>query len=388
MTPMPEPAPFRIEIPEAELRDLRERLRRTRWPERETVGDFSQGVPLAYMRALCEYWADGYDWRATEARLNALPQFRTEIDALGIHFLHLRSPHPGALPLVLTHGWPGSVVEFEKAVGPLCDPTAHGGDAADAFHVVCPSLPGYGFSDKPTEPGWGVERIAGAWAQLMARLGYERYGAAGSDWGTSVSTLLGQQDSEHVAGIHLVPPLAAPDAATFHELTEAEEAALADLARAQRSGSGYAAQQSTRPQTIGYALADSPVGLCAWIVEKLWAWTDNNGDLESVLTRDEILDDVTLYWLGGTAASSARLYWESFAAVSERFSSENADVVTVPTGCSIFPKEVPRLSRRWAERRFTDIRHWNELERGGHFAAFEQPGLFVSEIRSFFRTVR
>jgi pimeloyl-ACP methyl ester carboxylesterase len=388
---VPEPAgvtPFRIDIPESDLADLRDRLRRTRWPEAETVRDWSQGVPLAYLRDLCRHWMDPYDWRATEARLNRLPQFRTEVDGLGIHFIHLRSPRPDALPLVLSHGWPGSIIEFLKVLGPLADPAAHGGDPADAFHVVCPSLPGYGFSDRPARPGWNVERIARAWMALMARLGYARYGAAGSDWGTSISTSIGQQDVQHVAGIHLIPPLAPPDPATFDDLTDAERAALSDLERAGKSGSGYAAQQSTRPQTVGYALADSPAGLCAWIAEKFWSWTDCGGDLENVISRDELLDDVTLYWLTETATSSARLYWESFEQVSEIFSRASVDTVGVPAGCSIFPREMPRASRRWAARRFTDIRHWNELDRGGHFAAFEQPELFVSELRSFFRLVR
>jgi pimeloyl-ACP methyl ester carboxylesterase len=380
--------PFRIEIPDADLDDLRERLERTRWPEHETVDDWSQGVPLAYLRDLCGYWAGGYDWRATEARMNALPQFRTDLDGLGIHLLHVRSPHADALPLVMTHGWPGSIVEFLKVIGPLVDPTAYGGDAADAFHLVCPSLPGYGFSDKPARPGWGVERIASAWCQLMARLGYERYGAQGGDWGTSVSTSIGQQDPDHVVGIHLNPPLVAPDPATFDDLTEAESAALADLERSQEWESGYAIQQATRPQTLGYGLVDSPVALCAWIVEKFRAWTDCDDHPENALGRDEMLDDVTLYWLTAAGASSARLYWESFRQVSERFSQGNADTVAVPTGCSIFPKEMPRPSRRWAERRFTDIRWWNELDKGGHFAAFEQPELFVNEVRSFFRLVR
>jgi epoxide hydrolase len=380
--------PFRIEIPEDQLRDLRERLERTRWPESETVDDWSQGIPLAYLQELCAYWADGYDWRATEARLNALPQFRTEIDGLGIHVVHVRSPHRDALPLVITHGWPGSIVEFLKVIGPLADPTAHGGDAADAFHVVCPSLPGYGFSDKPSQPGWKVERIAAAWAQLMARLGYERYGAQGNDWGTSVSSIIGQQDPAHVAGIHLMPPLAAPDPETFDDLTERERAALASLEYGDENDSGYSKQQETRPQTVGYSLVDSPVGLCAWIVEKFRSWTDCDGHPENALTRDELLDNVMLYWLPGTGASSARLYWESMREVRERFTRANTDVVTVPTGCSIFPKELQRPSRRWAEKRFTDIRHWNELDRGGHFAAFEQPELFVDEVRTFFRLVR
>lgn len=383
-----EVTPFRIEVPETDLDDLRDRLRRTRWPEAATVADWSQGVPLAYLRELCGYWAEEYDWRATESRLNDLPQFRTEIDGLGIHFIHLRSPHPGALPLVITHGWPGSIVEFTKVFGPLSDPVAHGGSAADAFDVVCPSLPGYGFSDKPTEPGWGVERIAGAWTQLMRRLGYARYGAQGGDWGTSISASIGQLDPAHVVGIHLTPPLAAPDPATMADLTDGERSALASLTRAAEWEDGYSVEQATRPQTIGYGLVDSPAALCAWIVEKFCAWSDCAGHPENAFTRDELLDNLMLYWLRGTGASSARLYWESIRAVQEMFTASTSDVVTVPTGGSIFPKDNPRPSRRWAERRFTDIRYWNELDRGGHFAALEQPDLFVNEVRSFFRLVR
>jgi pimeloyl-ACP methyl ester carboxylesterase len=373
--------PYRIEVPEADLRDLRERLRRTRWPEAETVDDWSQGTPLSYVQELCGYWAEGYDWRATESRLNRFPQFRTEIDGLGIHFIHARSPHAGALPLVITHGWPGSVVEFHKVIEPLTDPPAHGGDASDAFHVVCPSLPGYGFSDKPARHGWDTGRIAGAWARLMARLGYARYGAQGGDWGAAVTANLGQQDVEHLAGIHLNMAVAAPDQSTFEELTEAEQAALAALKHYQDWDSGYSKEQSTRPQTLGYGLLDSPAGQCAWIVEKFWAWTDCDGHPENVLTRDELLDNVMMYWLPGAGASSARLYWESFR-------RGNLDPVAAPTGVSVFPKEIIRVSRRWAEKRFTDIRYWNELDKGGHFAAFEQPASFVDEVRAFFRLVR
>ncbi|MDL4813429.1 epoxide hydrolase family protein [Actinomadura opuntiae] len=383
-----EVTPFHLDVPESDLADLRERLARTRWPEEATVDDWSQGVPLGYLRELCRYWAEEYDWRATERRLNALPQFRTSIDGLGIHFVHVRSPHEAALPLVLTHGWPGSVVEFLKVIGPLTDPTAYGGDARDAFHVVCPSLPGYGFSDKPARRGWGVERIADAWIRLMARLGYERYGAQGSDWGTTVTALIGQKDPAHLAGIHLTPPLAAPDPATFDDLTGAERAALSALEEGQRWEDGYSLEQSTRPQTIGYGLVDSPVQLCAWIIEKFGSWTDCDGHPENALTRDELLDNLMLYWLPGTGASAARLYWESFKQVQKLFTAETTDLVTVPAGCSVFPKENPRPSRRWAEKRFTDIRYWNEPGKGGHFAAFEQPDLFVDELRSFFRLVR
>lgn len=380
--------PFRIEIADAELDDLRERLRRTRWPEAETVDDWSQGVPLAYLRDLCAYWADGYDWRKTEARLNILPQFRTEIDGLGIHFLHVRSPHADALPLILTHGWPGSIVEFLKVIGPLTDPSAYGGDASDAFHVVCPSLPGYGFSDKPGTTGWNVQRIAGAWVTLMARLGYSRYGAQGGDWGSSISTSIGQQDTAHVAGIHLNPPIAAPDPDTYNNLTAFEQSALAARQHASEWESGYSGEHMTRPQTIGYSLVDSPVGLCAWIVEKFRAWTDCDGQPENVLSRDEMLDNIMLYWLPRTGASAIRLYWESMRDVNGWLDHAPTDEVRVPTGGSVFPKENPRPSRRWAAKRYTNIQYWNEVDKGGHFAAFEQPALFVDEVRAFFRLVR
>jgi epoxide hydrolase len=383
-----EPAPFRIEIPQADIADLGERLRRTRWPEPETVGDWSQGVPLAYVQDICRYWADGYDWRATEARLNGLPQFHVEIDNVAIHFIHVRSPRPAALPLIITHGWPGSVIEYLKVIAPLTDPASHGGDPADAFDVVLPSLPGYGFSGQPTRPGWGVERIAAAWAELMARLGYRRYGAVGSDWGTSVTASLGQQDPGHVAGVHLVPPLAGPDPDAAAALTEAEREALASQQRAGEWDSGYSREHATRPQTIGYALTGSPAALCAWIIEKYWAWTDHGGHLENVLTRDELLDNLMLYWLPRTGASAARLYWESISRVNEWISGAAADPVTVPVGCSIFPAELQQPSRRWAQRRFPDIRYWGEPARGGHFAAFEQPELFANEICSFFRLIR
>lgn len=373
--------PFRLAVPDATIDDLRERLLRTRWPEPETVDDWSQGVPLSYLQDLCRYWAETYDWRASEARLNRFGQFRTDLDGLGIHFIHVRSPHADALPLVLTHGWPGSVVEFLKVIGPLTEPGAHGGDPADAFHVVCPSLPGYGFSDKPVGTGWGVEHIASAWAQLMARLGYGRYGAQGGDWGAAVTTGISQQDDDHVVGIHLNMVTAVPDRSALHDLSPGEEEALAAYAQHRQWGTGYSKQQSTRPQTLGYGLVDSPAAQCAWIIEKFWAWMDCDGDPANVVTRDEMLDNVMLYWLTGAGASSARLYWESF-------NRPRGDTVTVPTGCSIFPKEIFRPSRRWAEQRFSDIRYWNELDVGGHFAAFEQPQTFVDEVRAFFRLVR
>ncbi|MGH9047799.1 MAG: epoxide hydrolase family protein [Acidimicrobiales bacterium] len=374
-------APFRIEIADDVLEDLARRLAETRWPEAEPVGDWSQGVPLAYLRDLCRYWAEHYDWRSRERRLNAFAQYRTEIDHLGIHFVHVPSPEPGALPLVLTHGWPGSVVEFVEVIGPLTDPAAHGGDPADAFHVVCPSLPGYGFSDKPQSTGWGVERIAGAWAELMDRLGYRRYGAQGGDWGAAVTTAIAKVDPEHVAGIHLNMVIDPPLPEDLEHLTDAERTSVERFAEHRRTGTGYSNQQSTRPQTLGYGLVDSPAGQCAWILEKFWAWSDTGGDPVGALGADRILDNVMFYWLPGAAASSARLYWESFR-------SGAPGPVSTPMGASLFPKEIFVPSRRWSARRFTDIRYWNELSKGGHFAAFEQPETFVDELRAFFRLVR
>ncbi|MFB9321958.1 epoxide hydrolase family protein [Cryptosporangium minutisporangium] len=379
-------SPYRVSVPESDLADLRTRLARTRWPETAPVAGWAQGVPLPALADLCRYWADGYDWRVTEARLNAVPQYLVRVDGVDLHVLHARSPHPGAFPLVLTHGWPGSVLELAGLVGPLTDPVRYGGTAQDAFDVVIPSLPGYGFSGKPTEPGWGVERIAGAWATLMAGLGYSRYGAAGSDWGTSVSSLLGTLDAEHVAGVHLVPPLAGPDPSD--QLTDDERDALARLHERGRSASAYSEVHRTAPQTLGYALVDSPAGLCAWLGEKLLTWTDTSSAGFDGLSRDQVLDQVTLYWLTGSAASSARLYAESIERVSGWITGAATDPVQVPVGASIFPAEVPRPSRRWAERRYPDIRYWAEHRRGGHFPALEVPDLLVNDVRAFFRLVR
>ena len=372
---------FRIEATEAELDDLKRRLTATRWPEPATVDDWSQGIPVSYVQEVCGYWAKEYDWREREARLNRFAQFKTEVDGLGIHFVHVRSPHADALPLVITHGWPGSIVEFQKIIEPLTDPTSHGGAASDAFHVVCPSLPGYGFSDKPTASGWGVGRIADAWGQLMRRLGYERYLAQGGDWGAMVTTCIGAQDPDACAGIHLNMPIALPDPETLGSLSEREQSAMASMQHYEQWDSGYSKQQSTRPQTLGYGLVDSPAGQAAWILEKFWSWMDCDGHPENVLTRDELLDNVMLYWLPAAAASSARLYWESFR-------SPPMDPVKVPVGCSIFPKEIFRTSKRWAEKRFGGLIHWNELDKGGHFAAFEQPQTFVDEVRTCFRSLR
>jgi pimeloyl-ACP methyl ester carboxylesterase len=373
--------PFTLAIEEAQLEDLRRRLDQTRWPEAETVGDWTQGAPLAKVKALCERWRRGYDWRRFEAHLNGLGQFRTQIDGLGVHFLHVRSPHAGALPLVITHGWPGSVAEFMKVIGPLTDPVAHGGSAADAFHVVAPSLPGYGFSDKPAASGWGVPRIAAAWITLMARLGYDRWVAQGGDWGAAVTTAIGMARPAACAAIHVNMPLVFPGPADRENPTEAEKASLAAMAYYQDKDSGYSKEQGTRPQTLGYGLVDSPAGQAAWIYEKMWAWTDNKGAPEDALSHDEMLDNIMLYWLPGTGASSARLYWESFGS----FASSKLEL---PVGVSIYPKEIFRPSRRWAERQMSKIIHWNELDRGGHFAAWEQPELFVGEIRACFAKVR
>jgi pimeloyl-ACP methyl ester carboxylesterase len=374
--------PYRIDVPDADLDDLRDRLRRTRWPEPETVGDWSQGIPLAYLQELCAYWAEGYDWRRAEAQLNVIPQIRAKIDGLTFHVLHARSPHPDALPLVLTHGWPGSVVEFLKVIGPLTDPPAYGGSVADAFHVVLPSLPGYGFSDKPSAPGWGVSRIAAAWAELMAMLGYARYGAQGGDWGAMVTLALANLDAAHLVGIHTnMLPLDPQDIRAAGPPTDDERTRLAAYAQHRRSGTGYSRQQSTRPQTLGYGLVDSPAAQCAWIVEKFWAWVDHDGHPEQVLARDELLDNVMMSWLPAAGASSARLYWESFRDL-------DLHPVALPAGHSVFPKEIFPVSRRWAQRRLRDLRHYRELDRGGHFAALEQPDAFVSEVRAFFSLVR
>ena len=373
--------PFKITIDDAQLDDLKRRLRATRWPDKETPGDWSQGIPLHYMQDVVRYWAETYDWRAREAGLNRFAQFRTMIDDIGTHFVHQRSPHAGALPLLMTHGWPGSIVEFQKVIDALTDPTTHGGNASDAFHVVCPSLPGFGFSDKPVAPGWNVERIGRAWSVLMRRLGYSKYVAQGGDWGAIVTTAIGLNDTENCLGIHLTMPIVTPDPETMGTLTDYEKSALAGLQHYTDLDSGYAKQQATRPQTLGFGLADSPSGQAAWILEKFWAWTDCNGHPENVLSRDEMLDNVMIYWLTNSAASSARIYWESMHAI-------NRDPVTIPTGISMFPKEIFRCSRRWAEKRFQNLVYWSELDIGGHFAALEQPAMFVNEVRNCFRQMR
>jgi epoxide hydrolase len=374
--------PFRIAATDEQIDDLKRRLRNTRWPERECVDDWTQGIPLGYVQELCTYWLDKYDWRAREAQLNRFPQFKTTIDGLGIHFIHARSPHPNAMPLVITHGWPGSIVEFHKVIEPLTNPTAFGGDAADAFHVVAPSLPGFGFSDKPSRTGWNIQHIARAWSELMPRLGYQRYAAQGGDWGAAVTMYIGVQDPANCLGIHMNLVLAPPDP-TATDLTEKEKSAVAGMTYYSDWDSGYSKQQSTRPQTLGYGLTDSPAGQAAWIIEKYQSWMDCDGHPENVLTRDELLDNVMLYWLPATAASSGRLYWESF-----RDAFARRDPVTIPVGCSIFPKEIFRTSRRYAEKRFDQVVYFNELDKGGHFAAFEQPESYLREVRTCFRGLR
>ena len=377
--------PFALQVPENELDDLRRRLTQTRWPEKEPVSDWRQGVPLDKLRALCAYWADGYDWRRCETMLNGFGQYRTDISGLGIHFLHVRSPHEDALPLVMSHGWPGSVVEFHKVIGPLTNPTAHGGESRDAFHLVVPSLPGYGFSDRPSTPGWGVGRIATLWMTLMGRLGYHhRFGAQGGDWGAAITAAIGAMKPAGCVGIHLNMAMFSPRPGDEADPSPAAVKALALMKRYQKELSGYSKEQSTRPQTLGYALTDSPVGQAAWIYEKFYDWTDNDGSgPESVFSQDELLDNIMLYWLPGTAASSGRLYWESF--------SDDASItqtIEVPAGVSVFPKDIHAAPRKWGERSLKQIVHWKEVEHGGHFAAFEQPELFVREVRDCFRKMR
>lgn len=372
--------PFTLAIDEDVLDDLRDRIDRTRWPERETVADWSQGVPTDRLRALVDHWRHGYDWRRCEAMLNGFGQYKTRIDGLDIHFLHIRSPNPDAMPLLLTHGWPGSVIEFHKVIGPLSDPAAHGGDPADAFHLIVPSLPGYGFSDKPAESGWGVERIARAWAELMRRLGYNRYFAQGGDWGSAVTVSLGVQAPPGLAGVHFNMLSIRPEHGSEHPDAQ-EQAAIDALDYFGNVESAYARLQATRPQTIGYALADSPVAQAAWIYEKLRGWSDCNGEPETIFTQDEMLDNIMLYWLPANGASSARLYWESMG-------SFRPTKIDLPLGYSQFPREIIAPPRHWAEQVFSNIIHWNTLDRGGHFAAFEQPDLFIGEVRDCFRTLR
>ena len=371
---------FHLAVPQAELDDLRRRLDHTRLPESSPYGGWTQGVPIDRLRDLIAYWRDGYDWRRCEAELNRLGQHRTVIDGLGIHFLHVPSRHADALPLLLTHGWPGSVIEFLKVIGPLTDPEAHGGRAEDAFHLIIPSLPGYGFSDKPREPGWGVERIARAWGVLMQRLGYDRYVAQGGDWGSSVTIELGVQRPAGLIGIHLNMLSVKPDSLD-DVLDEDEKVALEKLQIFANIESAYAREQATKPQTLGYALADSPAGQAAWIYEKFRTWSDCDGDPETVLTRDEMLDDIMLYWLSNSGASSGRLYFESMGSFRPK-------TVTLPVGFSAFPKEIIPTPRKWAEQVLPNTIHWNSVGNGVLFAAFEQPALFAGELRACFAGLR
>jgi pimeloyl-ACP methyl ester carboxylesterase len=385
-------SPFRIDVPEEQLAALRRRIAATRWPSGELVADRSQGVQLATIQALARYWATDYDWRACEARLNALPQFMTEIDGVDIHFIHVKSPHENALPLIVTHGWPGSVIELLEVVGPLTDPTAHGRGAEDAFDLVLPSIPGYGFSGEPTEVGWGPSRVASAWAELMHRLGYTRYVAQGGDVGASITDAMGRQAPEGLAGIHmnlLVTALGGPQPTD----SEQERAAADALTAFRTSGFGYFLEQATRPQTIGYALLDSPVALAAWMLdhdtdsyEKISrAFLD--GQPAGNLTRDHIVDNITVYWLTGTGTSAARSYWESGRAQALA-AGQAPPGVSLPVGFTTFPDEIFRAPRSWVEKSYPSLSYFNEVDKGGHFAAWEEPDVFAGEVRAAFRSLR
>jgi pimeloyl-ACP methyl ester carboxylesterase len=394
MSAMTDVRPFQVDIPEQELTELRRRIDATRWPTKEPVSDRSQGVQLATMQALARYWVGDYDWRRCEAKLNALPQFKTEIDGVEIHFIHVKSRHPNALPLIMTHGWPGSIVEMVDSVGPLTDPPAHGGRAEDAFDLVLPSLPGYGFSAEPTETGWDLGRIGRAWAELMRRLGYTRYVAQGGDVGAGVTDVMGRQAPDGLVGIHtnlLAPVLGARQSTD----TDEERAAAGQLAEFTATGNGYFVEQATRPQTIGYALLDSPVALAAWMIDHdtdayykiAGAFVD--GKPSGNLTRDHILDNVTLYWLTGTGASAARSYWDSYGvADAEAAAALATKPVTVPAGYTTFPGELFRAPRSWVEHNYPTLTYFHEAERGGHFAAWEEPELFATELRAAFKPLR
>ncbi|MGF7151197.1 pimeloyl-ACP methyl ester carboxylesterase [Sphingomonas zeicaulis] len=371
---------------------MRRRIAETRWADTQPVDDDGQGVRREALEPLMRYWAEAYDWRKVEARLNALPMFLTRVDGLDIHFLHIRSRHENALPMILTHGWPGSILEFLKVIAPLADPTAHGGKAEDAFHLVIPSIPGFGFSAKPTGPGWGSDRIGRAWATLMRRLGYDRYVSQGGDCGSVISQRMALQCVPGLIGIHLNMPavvpaeiahaLAAGDSGPA-SLSAKERAAFDQLVAFYRDNSAYAAMMNTRPQTIGYALVDSPVGMAGWMYEKIGQWTYPAGDPERVLGRDTILDDLSLYWLTGTGASAARIYWEDH---SNNFNARG--IIDLPVAVSVFPGEIFRAPRSWAERCYTNLFYFNEARDGGHFAAWEKPGLFAEEVRAAFRPLR
>jgi len=372
--------PFRIAVDDSVLDDLRSRLARARLPDQIAGTGWEYGIPTDYLRTLVQYWHDDYDWRAQEARLNEFAHFRTRIDGQSIHFVHARSPHKEAFPVLLMHGWPGSVVEFLEVIPRLTEPDAYGGDARDAFHVVAPSLPGYGFSEPTRTRGWDVARIARAFMELMADLDYPRYGAQGGDWGAQVATSIGGLDPAHCAAIHLNMPIANRPKDDV-PLTDADKADLSAMRQFSREESGYALEQGTKPQSLGVALGDSPAGLLAWIVEKFRAWSDCDGDPENIFTRDQMITNVMMYWVTQTITSSVRLYWE------HANSAEASPFVDVPTGVARYPKEVVRVPRTWVERSY-NVTHWSDMARGGHFAAMEQPALFVDDVQRFFRTVR
>lgn len=379
------PRPFAVAVPQADLDDLTSRLRATRWPDALPGSGWDYGTDLAYLQDLCRYWADGFDWRSAEARLNAFPNWVTEIDGERLHYLHVPSPHAHAVPLLLTHGWPGSVVEFQHVIGPLVDPPAFGGDAVDAFSVVCPSLPGYTWSGPTRQRGWDIRRVSAALAALMAELGYRRYGAQGGDWGAIATAHLGVLDVEHLLGIHLTMANAPrPAGADDDALTDQERADLAEMRAFRTSGTGYQAIQGTRPQSLAYALTDSPAGLAGWMVEKFRAWSDCSGDLDAVFDRDDLLANLTSYWVTRTAGSAARLYYESFQSGQPVMPTRR---VEVPTAVARFPREIYRPPRAWVEAAF-DLHRWTVMPRGGHFAALEQPGLLVDDVRAFFRALR
>ena len=371
--------PFTISISDEQINDLKNRIAHTRWPDAETTNDWNQGVPLAYVKELVQYWGEQYDHRRLANRLNVFNNYRIDLMGLGIHFMHIKSSNPNARPLLLTHGWPGSVVEFLNVIGPLTEPQEHGGNPEDAFHLVIPSLPGYGFSDKPTETGWGVEKTADAWAALMTKLGYSQYFAQGGDWGSVITSYVARQDPEHCLGIHINMGIVAPDPSADN-ITPNELSIMAGWKYYQDWDSGYSKQQATRPQTLGYGLVDSPSGQAAWIVEKFYQWMDCNGHPENIVSRDELLDNIMVYWLTGSGASSARLYWESFGGGEGR-----EQPVSVPMGATISAKDIFRTSQRFASRVFKNIVFWRDKDSGGHFAAFEQPTVFVQEVRDCFR---
>ena len=374
-----------IDVPEDQLVDLRSRLRATRWPDSLPGSGWDYGTETTYLQELCAYWADGFDWRRAEARLNAWQHFRTVVDGQQLHYLHAPSPHPGAMPLLLTHGWPGSVVEFLGLVGPLTDPPAYGGDVADAFSVVVPSLPGYAWSGPTRERGWDIRRVARALATLMADLGYERYAAQGGDWGGIATAHLGVLDAAHVIGVHLnMANARRPPGFDDASLSDEEQRDLAEMRRFREQETGYQAIQGTKPQTLAYALNDSPAGLAGWVIEKFRTWSDCDGDVESVISRDDLLTNLTVYWVTGTAGTSARLYYETLAAGQPVMPAER---VEVPTAVARLPREIYRPPRSWVEAAF-DLRRWTVMPRGGHFAALEQPELLIEDVRSFFRDLR